>query len=161
ITPEPREPHALRYADGRVFADGRLIVCVRETHGAGEPTNELVVLPTDGSADSRVIATGRDFYAGPRPSPDDARLAWIAWDHPRYTFLSDGRIACFFTRAAVDSLELLDPKSGRLEPVDLPYTNYGASLGTAGTRLVLIGASPTKRPEVVEVDVQSGKQEVI
>ena len=37
------EPHALRYADGRVFADGRLIVCVRESHGDGEPVNELVV----------------------------------------------------------------------------------------------------------------------
>jgi dipeptidyl aminopeptidase/acylaminoacyl peptidase len=246
ITPEPPEPHAVRYADGRVFADGRLIVCVRETHGRGEPANELVVLPTDGSAEPRVIATGRDFYAGPRPSPDGARLAWIAWDHPympfegtdlcvadlaadgsisndrrvagseqesifqaewgpegdlyfvsdrtgwsnlyversgkvealtneqaelgypqwvfdlaRYVFLSDGRIACLFTRAAVDGLELLDPKSGRLEAVDLPYTNYGASLGTAGTRLVLTGASPTKRPEVVEVDVQSGKHEVL
>ena len=33
ITPEPHEPHALRYADGRVFAGGRLIVCVRELHG--------------------------------------------------------------------------------------------------------------------------------
>src|SRR5207249_8240858 len=35
ITPEPANPHAARYADGRVFADGRLIVCVRELHGEG------------------------------------------------------------------------------------------------------------------------------
>jgi len=86
ITPEPAEPHALRYADGRVFADGRLIVCVREVHGEGEPTNELVVLPTDGSAEPRVVATGRDFYAAPRPSADGTRLAWLAWDHPRMPF---------------------------------------------------------------------------
>ena len=58
ITPEPSEPNALRYADGRVFAGGRLIVCVRESHGEGEPVNELVVLPTDGSAEPRVVATG-------------------------------------------------------------------------------------------------------
>ena len=45
ITPEPAEPHALRYADCRVFAGGRLIVCVRESHGGGEPRNELVVVP--------------------------------------------------------------------------------------------------------------------
>jgi dipeptidyl aminopeptidase/acylaminoacyl peptidase len=246
ITPEPPEPHALRYADGRVFADGRLIVCVRETHGDGEPRNELVVVTTDGSAEPRVIATGRDFYAAPRPSPDGKRLAWVAWDHPympfeatdlcvadlmvdgsiakdrrvagseqesifqpewspegdlhfvsdrtgwsnlyvelagkvkaltseeaelgypqwvfdlsRYTFLADGRIACLFTRAAVDGLEVLDPKSGRLEGVDLPYTSYTPSLRSTGTRLVLAGASPTKRPEVVQLDVQSGKQEVL
>src|SRR5690242_15873786 len=70
ITPEPPAPHAWRYADGRVFADGRLIVCVRETHGDGEPVNELVVLPSDGSHEPRVIQSGRDFYAAPRPSPD-------------------------------------------------------------------------------------------
>jgi dipeptidyl aminopeptidase/acylaminoacyl peptidase len=86
ITPEPAEPHALRYADGRVFSDGGLIVCVRESHGDGEPRNELVVLPTDGSAEPRVIATGRDFYAAPRPNPDGTRLAWLGWDHPRMPF---------------------------------------------------------------------------
>jgi dipeptidyl aminopeptidase/acylaminoacyl peptidase len=86
ITPEPPEPHALRYADGRVFADGKLIVCVREAHGQGEPRNELVVLPTDGSAEPRMISTGRDFYAAPRPSPDGSCLAWLAWDHPHMPF---------------------------------------------------------------------------
>jgi dipeptidyl aminopeptidase/acylaminoacyl peptidase len=86
ITPESAESHALRYADGRVFADGRLIVCVRESHGSGEPVNELVVLPTDGSAEPKVVATGRDFYAAPRPSPDWAKLAWLAWDHPHMPF---------------------------------------------------------------------------
>ena len=86
ITPEPESPHAWRYADGRVFADGRLIVCVRESHGHGEPVNELVVLPADGSAEPRAIATGRDFYAAPRPSPDGSRLAWLAWDHPHMPF---------------------------------------------------------------------------
>jgi dipeptidyl aminopeptidase/acylaminoacyl peptidase len=86
ITPEPPAPHAWRYADGRVFADGRLIVCVRESHGEGEPVNELVVLPADGSEEPRVIAHGRDFYAAPRPSLDGARLAWLAWDHPHMPF---------------------------------------------------------------------------
>ena len=246
ITPEPPEPHALRYADGRVFADGRLIVCVRESHGEGEPRNELVVLPTDGSAEPRVVATGRDFYAAPRPSPDGVRLAWIAWDHPRmpfegtdlcvadlgvdgsllndrrvagsedesifqpewspagelhfvsdrtgwsnlyveragkvealtseeaelgypqwvfdlarYTFLGDGRIACLFTRSALDGLELLDPETGRLERVDLPYTDYTPSLRSVGTRLVLAGSSPTKPPEVVELDMGSGQPKIL
>jgi dipeptidyl aminopeptidase/acylaminoacyl peptidase len=86
ITPEPPAPHAWRYADGRVFADGRLIVCVRESHGEGEPVNELVVLPADGSLEPRVVASGRDFYAAPRPSPDGGRLAWLAWDHPHMPF---------------------------------------------------------------------------
>jgi sugar lactone lactonase YvrE len=61
ITPEPDAAHALRYADGRVFSDGRLIVCVRESHGDGEASNELVVLSADGSTEPKVIASGRDF----------------------------------------------------------------------------------------------------
>jgi dipeptidyl aminopeptidase/acylaminoacyl peptidase len=86
ITPEPPAPHGWRYADGRVFAGGRLIVCVRESHGDGEPVNELVALPADGSGEPRVIASGRDFYAAPRPSPDGSQLAWLAWDHPHMPF---------------------------------------------------------------------------
>jgi dipeptidyl aminopeptidase/acylaminoacyl peptidase len=86
ITPEPPAPHAWRYADGRVLAGGRLIVCVRETHGDGEPVNELVVLPTDGSEEPRVVVSGRDFYAAPRPSRDGSCLAWLAWDHPHVPF---------------------------------------------------------------------------
>ena len=86
ITPEPPAAHAWRYADGRVFAGGRLIVCVRESHGDGEPVNELVVLASDGSDEPRVVASGRDFYAAPRPSPDGSRLAWLAWDHPHMPF---------------------------------------------------------------------------
>ena len=247
ITPEPVEPHALRYADGRVFAGGRLIVCVRETHGEGEPVNELVVLPTDGSSEPRVISGGRDFYAAPRPSPDGSRLAWLAWDHPRmpfegtdlcvadldadgsvsngrrvagsesesifqpewsrdellhfvsdrtgwsnlyverdrgvyaltseeaelgypqwvfdltrYAFLADGRIACIFTRSAIDGLELLDTASGRLEKVDLPYTSfYSPSLRSEGGRVVFAASSPTEPSAVVSLDLESGDQEII
>jgi len=246
ITPEPAQPHALRYADGRVLAGGHLIVCVREAHGDGEPANEVVVLPTDGSAEPRVVATGRDFYAAPRPSPDGTRLAWLAWDHPRmpfegtdlcvaelgddgslanerrvagseeesifqpewcpagdlyfvsdrtgwsnlyversgkvealtseeaelgypqwvfdltrYTFLGDGRIACLFTRSALDGLELLEPENGGLERVDLPYTDFTPSLRSVGNRLVLAGSSPTRPPEVVELDLRSGERRLL
>ena len=245
ITPESSEPHALRYADGRVFADGRLIVCVREVHGSGEPRNELVVLPTDGSAEPRVIASGRDFYASPRPSPDGTRLAWLAWDHPRMPFegtdlcvgdlapdgsctnsrrvagsetesifqpewggngelyfasdrtgwsnlyveqggevraltreefelgypqwvfdlsryaqLADGRVACICTRAAVDSLELVDVRTGSLERIELPYTTLG-SLRSGGGRLVFTAASPTEPSSVVELDPDTKAHNVL
>lgn len=83
ITPEPPQPSAWRYADGRVTPDGTLLFCVREDHtGEGEARNEIVVLPTDGSADPVVVVSGRDFVSDPRPSPDGSTLAWVAWDHP-------------------------------------------------------------------------------
>jgi dipeptidyl aminopeptidase/acylaminoacyl peptidase len=78
ITPEG--PY--RYADGRVLPGGAAIVCVRETHGDGEPVNELVSVALDGAGSPQPIASGRGFYAAPRPSPDGRALCWLCWDHP-------------------------------------------------------------------------------
>ncbi len=83
ITPEPNKGGACRYADGRTSPDGELIVCVRERHGDGEPVNEIVALPADGSSGPDVVVSGNDFYSFPRISRDGRRLAWTCWDHPR------------------------------------------------------------------------------
>lgn len=85
VTPEPVEPHALRYADGRVTTAG-LVVCVREQHEGGQVHNELVSFPADGSAEPTVVASGNDFYAAPRPSADGKLLAWLTWNHPLMPF---------------------------------------------------------------------------
>jgi dipeptidyl aminopeptidase/acylaminoacyl peptidase len=83
LTPEPPRARSLRYADGRVTSDGRLLVCVHERHeNDGSVVNELVALTTDGAAPAHTIAGGHDFYAAPRISPDGRRLAWLCWDHP-------------------------------------------------------------------------------
>ena len=80
----------------------------------------------------------------------------------RSSFLADGRIACVFTRAAMDSLELLDPSRGELERIDLPYTSYQSpSLRSHGNRLVFAAASPTEPASVLTLDVVSGKHEVL
>ena len=84
ITPEPPEPAALRYADFEPSADGSRLYCVREAHEAGaEARNELVCLDADGSGEPRVVASGHDFVAFPRLSPDGTRLAFTSWEHPQ------------------------------------------------------------------------------
>jgi len=85
ITPDvPGRRH--RYADGRITPDGRLWIGVHERHAESDTSkdvvNELVALPTDGSAEPWTIVAGRDFYAAPRISPDGARLAFLAWNLP-------------------------------------------------------------------------------
>ena len=82
ITPAPAKPRALRYADGAVVPGAESIVCVRETHAGDAPVNEVVRVALDGSG-VETLASGHDFYAAPRPSPDGRRLAWLSWDHPR------------------------------------------------------------------------------
>ena len=80
ITPDTEARH--RYADARLTGDGAWLICVRERHEVDAVINELVVLPTDGRGEPRVIAEGRDFYAAPRISPSGTQLAWICWDLP-------------------------------------------------------------------------------
>ncbi len=70
-----------RYADLRLCASG-LLVAVRERHHNGAVTNELVMVPADGSAAPWPVAQGWDFYSFPRPSPDGRTLAWTSWRHP-------------------------------------------------------------------------------
>ncbi len=85
ITPDAG-PRRHRYADGRVTHDGQLWIGVRERHAesdrSADVVNELVALPTDGSSEPTVVASGRDFYSNPRISPDGARLCFLAWDLP-------------------------------------------------------------------------------
>jgi dipeptidyl aminopeptidase/acylaminoacyl peptidase len=83
ITPEPASPASVRYADGRITPDGSRLICVRERHVDDAVVNELVAMPADGSGDASVIASGHDFFASPRVSPDGSRLAWTCWDQPR------------------------------------------------------------------------------
>lgn len=70
-----------RHADLQV-TDAGLLCCVRERHRDGRVINELVAMPSDGSATPRVIAGGWDFYSSPRFNADGSRLAWITWRNP-------------------------------------------------------------------------------
>ena len=93
ITPSPGTDRGLRYADFELSGDGGRLYCVREDHdatadgngdrdGSDEPVTTLVRLSADGGDPPRVVASGHDFYAAPRLSPDGEQLAWLTWDHP-------------------------------------------------------------------------------
>ena len=76
----------MRYGDPSWTRASRRLLCVREDHGASdrEAINTMVGLRLDGSSDDggAVLVKGNDFYSTPRLSPDGARLAWLAWNHP-------------------------------------------------------------------------------
>jgi dipeptidyl aminopeptidase/acylaminoacyl peptidase len=208
--------------------------------------NELVALPVNGSAEPWVVASGHDFYAAPRPSPDGRRLAWLTWDRPcmpwdgadlwvadlgpdgrlgpashvvggphesvvqpewnaegvlhfvsdrsgwwnlyrehhgqvesllamaaefadapweldysSYAFIADGRIACRYRHRGRDHLGLLDPQSGRLTALPIPYTSLKPYLRAVGDRLAFIGASPTASSAVATLHVPTGRLDVL
>ncbi len=83
--PRPITPAAaLRYADP-IFDPGRnRLIAVREDHtGDGEAVNSIVALDIEGDEQGgTILASGADFYANPRLSPDGRRLSWVQWRHP-------------------------------------------------------------------------------
>lgn len=84
ITPEPARTRSIRYADSITTQDGRWLIAVRERHESeAEVFNELVVFPSDGCDEPKVITSGYDFYSTPRISPDGRSLAWLSWNHPQ------------------------------------------------------------------------------
>jgi dipeptidyl aminopeptidase/acylaminoacyl peptidase len=74
-----------RFADMSIDAQRGRLIAVAELHDAGthEPENRLVAIALgDDEGRSVTVASGYDFYAAPRVSPDGRTLAWLAWDLP-------------------------------------------------------------------------------
>ncbi len=87
IVPLTRD-QLMRHADFEFDERHARLIAVREDHrgAAREPRNLLVGLPLDGSEGSE-LASGHDFYAAPRLSPDGTQLAWLCWNHPLMPFI--------------------------------------------------------------------------
>ena len=62
LTSEPSVPRGARFADLTITANGKYLLCVRETHtdDGEEAVNEIVAVDA-GTGAEKVIATGRDF----------------------------------------------------------------------------------------------------
>jgi len=78
---------AWRFADLVVDRARNRLLAIREDHEPatiarhGEAENSLVAIDLDSGAVT-VLASGADFIAAPRLSPDGRRLAWVEWSHP-------------------------------------------------------------------------------
>ena len=83
LTAEPDIPRGSRYADLTLTADGKFLLCIRETHtdDGNEATNEIVAIDT-ASGEARIVASRRDFYCAPRAAANHNGIVWTEWDHP-------------------------------------------------------------------------------
>ncbi len=79
-----------------------------------------------------------------------------------YAFLDGGEIACVVTCNAEERLHVLDPRTGDLVPLDLPYTTYNRSgLRARGRRLAFAAAAPTSPTAVVTFDLDTRERRTI
>ena len=91
VAPEQLEPltpeRGWRYSDVIHDAARNRLIAIREDHeeatvaSHGEWNNDLVAIDL-ASGDVSVLASGADFYAAPRLSPDGSTLVWLEWHHP-------------------------------------------------------------------------------
>ena len=109
----------LRYADMVIDHGRQRLICVREDHrhvrsdgenksnnsDASEAINTLVAIDLM-SAQQTVLASGADFYASPRISPDGKSLAWLCWHHPNMPW--DG--TALWCATIADDGTLQDPR---------------------------------------------------
>lgn len=105
-----------------------------------------------------------DGAHSPLTALEGGEIGYPSWmlDQRRYAFLDDGRVACVVTRAAVDSLEVLDPERRRLEPAGLEWTAYTPMALAAGEgKLVFGAASPTEPETLVAWDPATGREECL
>jgi dipeptidyl aminopeptidase/acylaminoacyl peptidase len=79
ITPQG----AFRYADLTFNAARNEIICVREDHSQkdAEEIAQLVAIDCT-TGDTRILASGDDFYSSPQLSGDNNKLCWLSWNHP-------------------------------------------------------------------------------
>src|SRR3990170_4838248 len=98
-------------------------------------------------------------------APMQAELAYPQWPfaQSRYAFLSAGRIACAHTQDGMESLGVIHPGAGRVDPIEGEVTSvqppYMASDG--GETVVFVGGGPTLGRSSLRLDVRRGKLDVL
>ena len=77
-----------------------------------------------------------------------------------YAFESAGRILCAYTRQGTWRLASLDTATGKLEPIEPPYSEIEYVRAAPG-RVVFLAGSPTEPESVVQLDLATRRLEVL
>jgi dipeptidyl aminopeptidase/acylaminoacyl peptidase len=153
---------------GELAPDGT-VTAVRTLLG-GE--TESVLQPEWADADTLYAVSDRSGWwnlyrlpaAGGEPEPlcpraeEFGRPLWILGGRT-YLPLADGRLAVLHGTDTV-ALGLLDPATGELTDLDLPYTLF-TSLAAAGDTVLTTAASPVESTVVLAVDLATGDDTVL
>ena len=95
----------------------------------------------------------------------EAEFGYPAWvfGARSFAFLGDSRMFVTYDRGGVTYFGLLDPESGALEVLDLPYDalSGGPYVAAEASTVVFIGGSATVPNEIVRLDVSTGSTETL
>jgi dipeptidyl aminopeptidase/acylaminoacyl peptidase len=77
-----------------------------------------------------------------------------------YAVLGDGRLAVLHGRGGM-GLGVLDPGTGELDDLDVPYPLFASGLSADGMSVVGVAGGPTTPLAVIKTDTSTGKTEVL
>ncbi len=120
--PQQKQAKLRRYADLVIDTKRQRLICVHEDHRSigMEAFNAIVSINLHDAQDLVILASGSDFYAHPRLSPNGEQLSWISWNHPHMpwdgnaltvaTFQADGSLAPAQLVAGGDQEAIFQPQ---------------------------------------------------
>lgn len=79
-----------------------------------------------------------------------------------YAFESAERIVCTYVEKGISRLALLNTRTKKFEPLNLPFTDIryvSASGGQGRAQVVLRAVSPTEPPAIISLDLETGSTE--
>jgi dipeptidyl aminopeptidase/acylaminoacyl peptidase len=101
-----------------------------------------------------------DLASGPAEAvyPAEEEFAGPLWrlGHRPYALLSDGRLAVLHGCGGM-RLGLLDPATGELADLDIPYRVFAGGLTADGMSVVGVAGGPSTPASVIGVDAETGK----
>jgi dipeptidyl aminopeptidase/acylaminoacyl peptidase len=103
----------------------------------------------------------RDGHVQPlaRMEAEFGKPQWV-FGMSTYDFVGAQHIVCTYTQGGTWHLASLDTRSGELEPIETPYTGI-SSIRTSHGRVAFIGASPTEPRSIVQLNLSTGRTEVL
>jgi dipeptidyl aminopeptidase/acylaminoacyl peptidase len=99
-----------------------------------------------------------------RLHPAEAEFGYPAWTlgASSYAFLGDGRIVCGYEHEGRTRFGVLDPESGELGPLDLPYDAWRTPfLAAEGSTALLVAGSAVVPSQVARLELATGSSEVL
>jgi dipeptidyl aminopeptidase/acylaminoacyl peptidase len=97
--------------------------------------------------------------------PADAEFGYPQWGlgDRSIAFFPDGRIVCLYDTDATTHIAVLDPETGELTDLDLPYDalSWGPTLAVEGSTIVFAAGSATTPNQIVWLDFAARSVDVL
>ncbi len=126
------------------------------------PDGSSLVFVSDRTGWWNLYRCGLDTLKSEAIAPMEAEFGQPQWvfGMSTYAFAGPGRLVCSYVSKGLERLATIELSSGRLTPLDLPFTDF-SSVRAEGDHLVFRAGSAAMPASFVRLDLGSGKVETL